>query len=81
MLMSFVSLYYYLVVVRHMYLGKPKEPTRFPIPWLEYTALAALTVGVFLVGLYPQLLFNAVEDSTQFIFAASQAAGAVVSGP
>ncbi|MFQ6019685.1 MAG: hypothetical protein ACE5KW_02905, partial [Dehalococcoidia bacterium] len=75
--MSFVSLYYYLVVIRHMYLGKPSEPTRFPTPWLEYGALSLLVAGVFLIGLYPQPLFNAVEESTAFIFTASQAAGAV----
>jgi hypothetical protein len=33
-----------------------------------------------LLGLYPQPIFEAVEGSTQFIFTASQAAGAVA-GP
>ena len=60
--MSFVSLYYYLVVIRHMYVGRPVEPTRFPTPWVEYGCLALLLVGVLLVGLYPQPLFNAVES-------------------
>jgi len=79
--MSFVSLYYYLVVIKHMYLGEPAEPIRFPTPWVEYGALALLVAGVFLVGLYPQLLFNAVEESTAFIFTTAQAAGAVGAGP
>ena len=39
---SFVSLYYYLVVIREMYLGEPDEKTRFPTPWLEYGALTLL---------------------------------------
>ncbi|HEU4758537.1 MAG TPA: NADH-quinone oxidoreductase subunit N [Dehalococcoidia bacterium] len=74
---SFVSLYYYLVIVKQMYLGEPAEPTRFPTPWLEYAALFVLVAGVFLVGLYPQPLFDAVQGSTDLIFAGSQAAGAL----
>jgi len=78
---SFISLYYYLVIIRHMYLGRPAEPTRFPTPWLEYGALTLLVVGVFVVGLGPQPLFNAIQDSTSFIFAGAQAAGAVGAAP
>jgi len=65
---SFVSLYYYLVIIREMYLGQPDEKSRFPTPWLEYAALTVLVAGVFFVGLYPKPLFNAVEDSTNSIF-------------
>ena len=61
-------------------MGEPEEPTRFPTPWPEHAALSLLVAGVMLVGLYPQPIFEAVEGSTQFIFAASQAAGAVA-GP
>lgn len=78
--MSFVSLYYYLVIVKEMYLGEPEEPTRFPTPWPEYAALSLLVAGVMLVGIYPQPVFDAVEGSTQLIFTASQAAGAAA-GP
>lgn len=66
---SFVSLYYYLVVIREMYLGEPDEKSRFPTPWLEYTALTVLIGVVFLVGLYPRPVFEVVEDSTNSIFA------------
>jgi NADH-quinone oxidoreductase subunit N len=65
---SFVSLYYYLVIIREMYLGQPEEKSRFPTPWLEYAALTVLVAGVFFVGLYPKPLFSAVEDSTNSIF-------------
>jgi NADH-quinone oxidoreductase subunit N len=67
--MSFVSLYYYLVVVREMYLGEPEEKTRFPIVWPEYAVLAVLVAGVFLVGLYPRPFYNAADDSAKAIFA------------
>ena len=67
--MSFVSLYYYLIIVKEMYLGKPEGDSRFPTPWPEYGALSLLIAGVFLIGLYPQPVFDAVETSTDTIFA------------
>jgi len=72
--MSFVSLYYYLVIVKEMYLGVPEEPSRFRTPWLEYGALTLLTLGVLFVGLYPQPLFDAVDTSTATIFGEQLAA-------
>jgi NADH-quinone oxidoreductase subunit N len=66
--MSFVSLYYYLIIVKEMYLGKPEEDSRFPTPWLEYGALALLIAGVMLIGLYPQPVFDAVDTSTAVLF-------------
>ncbi|HXG36053.1 MAG TPA: NADH-quinone oxidoreductase subunit N [Dehalococcoidia bacterium] len=65
---SFVSLYYYLIVIKQMYVLEPEERTPFPMPRMEYAALTLLIVGVFVVGLAPQPLFNAVHDSTSFIF-------------
>jgi NADH-quinone oxidoreductase subunit N len=76
--MSFISLYYYLGVIKQMYMVEPEEKSRFPIAWPEYGVLAVLTVGVLLVGLYPQPLFDGVENATSFVFAASQ--GVVVAG-
>jgi NADH-quinone oxidoreductase subunit N len=75
---SFVSLYYYLIIIKEMYLGKPEEATRFPVPWREYTALAVLVAGVFFIGLYPQPIFDAVDSGTAAIFAdaANAAVGA-----
>ncbi len=76
--MSFVSLYYYLIIVKEMYLGQPGEPGRFPTPWLEYGALTLLTLGVLFVGLYPRPLFDVVDTSTASIF--SDITTAAVSG-
>jgi NADH-quinone oxidoreductase subunit N len=76
--MSFVSLYYYLIIVKEMYLGQPEEPSRFPTPWLEYGALSLLIAGVFLIGLYPQPVFDAVDTSTATIF--SDVGSTAVSG-
>ncbi|MDO8616757.1 MAG: NADH-quinone oxidoreductase subunit N [Dehalococcoidia bacterium] len=78
---SFVSLYYYLLIVKEMYLGEPAERTRFPTPWLEYGALSLLVAGVMFVGLYPQPVYDAVEDSTATIFAAVEDSAAVSERP
>ncbi len=72
--MSFVSLYYYLIIVKEMYLGEPESPTRFRTPWPEYGALTLLVLGVMFVGLYPQPLFDAVDTSTAAIFGEQLAA-------
>ncbi len=78
---SFVSLYYYLVVIKQMYLGEPEEPRRFPTPWLEYGALTLLIAGVFFVGLYPQPVFDLAEQGAVAMMAASDAATTVGAPP
>ena len=70
---SFVSLYYYLLIIKEMYLGEPEDKTPFPTPFVEFAALAVLVIGIFFVGLGPQPLYNAAEDSTAFIFVEGQA--------
>ena len=75
---SFVSLYYYLVIIREMYLGEPDEKSRFPTPWFEYGALSILIAAVFVIGLYPQPVYEIVEDSTNSIFEAPPDETAVV---
>ena len=78
---SFVSLYYYLIVIKVMYLEKSEEQTRFPIPWREYTAVAVLTLGVFFVGLYPQPVFDAVEDGTNAMYESAAVGDEAVAEP
>ena len=81
MFFSFVTLYYYLIVIKEMYLGKPEEPRRFPTPWLEYGALTLLIAGVFLIGLYPQPVFDLVEEGAVAMMAVSEAVGTVTAAP
>jgi len=69
---SFVSLYYYLMVIKQMYLYEPEgdeESTRrFRVPIPMITAITVLTGAVFLIGLFPAPLFNAIDDSTAVLF-------------
>lgn len=71
---SLISLYYYLQVLRVMYVSQPPEYTRFNIPMLMQVATVVLTVGVFFVGLYPAPIYDLTESVSSALFAA--AAGA-----
>ena len=67
---SFVSLYYYLMVIKQMYLHEPEPGAadRFSVPLPMLTAISVLTAAVFLVGLYPAPLFEAIENATAPLF-------------
>jgi NADH-quinone oxidoreductase subunit N len=65
---SFTSLYYYLQVLRVMYVSQPDDYTRFRVPMLMQTAAVILTVGVFFVGLYPAPLFDLTDSVSSVLF-------------
>jgi NADH-quinone oxidoreductase subunit N len=66
--MSFVSLYYYLAVIREMYISKPVEEGRLPVPLLVSGLTVGLMIAVFYVGLYPRHLFEAAHEATKILF-------------
>jgi NADH-quinone oxidoreductase subunit N len=62
-LLSVVSLYYYVRVVATMYL-KPSEedaPGMEQCPWLAAVSLVSVA-GVLLLGIFPQSLLTALES-------------------
>lgn len=67
---SFVSLYYYLMVLKQIYLYQPEgaDRERFSVPWPMAGVLAVLTAAVFFVGLYPAPLLHAIDASTALLF-------------
>ncbi len=64
---SFISLYYYIQVVRQMYISQPQEPNRLSVPGLTVGTLAALLAGVIWIGIYPAPVLNAVEAAVQVL--------------
>jgi len=67
---SVVSLYYYLQVMREAFVSAPAEGEgALSVPVLMNGLAFALMLGVFYVGLYPQQLFDAVDNATGFLFA------------
>ena len=64
---SLISLYYYLKVVRQMYVSAPPEPLRLTVPGLATGTLAVLVVLVFLVGIYPAPLVALINVATRVL--------------
>ena len=50
---SLVSLYYYLRIIREMYINEAAEPGPLPVPRLTTAVLLVLFAGTVAVGIYP----------------------------
>ena len=61
---SLISLYYYLMVIKQMYLGEPSEPGRLKLGQPMGGVLAGLMVAVVLFGVYPGPLLKLIEQAT-----------------
>jgi NADH-quinone oxidoreductase subunit N len=66
--MSFVSLYYYLMVIRELYISKPEEEGRLPVPLSASGLTVVLAVGVFYVGIFPRHLLEVAQEATSLLF-------------
>ena len=66
---SMISLYYYLQVIRVMYLGEPAEgaEARWRLSPAGYAVTATLTAGVFFVGFYPGPLFTLADRAAEVL--------------
>jgi NADH-quinone oxidoreductase subunit N len=53
---SAVSLYYYLQVLKRVYVVKPTQSEPMPVSFLELATLAAIALAVLLLGIFPGLL-------------------------
>jgi NADH-quinone oxidoreductase subunit N len=68
---SFISLYYYLVVMKAIYVTHATETTRLRIPVVMQGSVVVLALLVFFVGLYPQPLFDLTDSVSAVLFASS----------
>ena len=62
---SLVSLYYYLTVVRQMYIEKAEDTSPVPSSALLVGALGVLVVVVVVIGVYPAPLVDAVDAASR----------------
>jgi NADH-quinone oxidoreductase subunit N len=67
--MSFVSLYYYLMVIKQLYVSQPEDgEERLAVPPILSGLAIALAIGVFYVGIYPTHLFEAAQAAGSLLF-------------
>ncbi len=63
---SAISLYYYVMVIRAMYIEKPNKGAEGKFPDLPATFVVAITVCaalVVLLGVYPDLILDLCRDA------------------
>ncbi len=65
---SLVSLYYYLNVMKVMYVSPPAEAGRLRLSLAAGGVLALLTLGVVVVGLYPAPLLDLIDQAVAVLF-------------
>lgn len=66
--MSMVSVYYYLIVVKVMFLGEPVEDTPIPVSLGTKTVLAIAALGSLFLGIYQAPLTDFVTKIAQVFF-------------
>lgn len=75
---SFISLYYYLMVIRQMYLFDPVgDVSRWKVSPALWGLSAALMVGVLFIGVYPGPLFELSERAAQPLFEVAGSLGGI----
>ena len=69
-IMSTVSLYYYLMVIRQMYMLEPEgDTTRWRLSPASYLATGSMFIAMVLVGIYATPLFIAADRAAAALFA------------
>jgi NADH-quinone oxidoreductase subunit N len=70
-LTSLVSLYYYLMIVRQMYIEQPEETTPIYVPRLSWALLGVFLLAMVYIGVYPAHLMDAIQHASDALFAAN----------
>ena len=65
---SLISLYYYLMVVRQLYIEPAEDAAPIAVPRLTLGMLGALFAGMVVLGVYPAPLMRAVQYASDALF-------------
>ena len=53
-----ISMYYYIVVIKRIYIFEPRDPSPIPVPRAMQAVLAVTIAGVLLLGIYPKFFIE-----------------------
>ncbi len=71
MVSSVVSLYYYLMVIKRMFIDDPAGsrliPLKIRVPSISWLLIVVMVIGTVVLGIYPQPLADAVGAATESI--------------
>ena len=76
---SLISLYYYLTIVRQMYIEPTDDPTPLKVPKVTLGVLAVLLLGMVFVGVYPGPLMDVIQHASDVVLSSDGAAQLVQS--
>jgi len=62
---SLISLYYYLQVIRKIYIDKNEDQESFNIPILSKVILGFLFLGLIILGVYPNILMEFIYHASE----------------
>jgi NADH-quinone oxidoreductase subunit N len=63
-----ISLYYYLLVIKQMYLYKAKDDRPLPIPFPMRVVLYVCLLGILIIGIYPSPFIDAAVAASKLLF-------------
>ena len=65
---SLISLYYYIKVIRQIYIENPINGiTALPVPYLDRVLLVLFLVTIVIGGIYPALLLDFIQSATDIL--------------
>tara|TARA_B100000029_G_scaffold9351_2_gene9970 strand:- start:47 stop:1516 length:1470 start_codon:yes stop_codon:yes gene_type:complete len=64
---SLISLYYYIRIIRHMYVEKPDSEESVSLSVLASVPIWLLFLGMILIGIYPQPLMDVANSATMVL--------------
>ncbi len=65
---SVISIYYYFQIVKSVYLFDPEDDSRIPVPASLFLMLSAITVSLFLIGIFPNPFIKAATSAISDLF-------------
>ncbi|MGR3310469.1 MAG: NADH-quinone oxidoreductase subunit N [Candidatus Brocadiales bacterium] len=65
---SVISIYYYFQIIKSVYLFDPEDTSRIPVPASLFLMLSAITVSLFVIGIFPSPFLKAATSAISDLF-------------